>query len=71
MKPKMLHRKRGFLQGFLRGLNSCSEIFRSRPARDEQRLADDGMRRDWQSIGNDFRAVMPPHEYGATSPNDG
>jgi hypothetical protein len=70
MKPKMLHRKRGFLQGFLRGLNSCSEIFRTRArviSSDSPMMA---MQRDWQSIGNDFRAVMPPHEYGATSSSE-
>jgi hypothetical protein len=70
MKPKTLYRKRGFLQGFLRGLNSPREIFRTQEYATGMRSPMVSMQQDWQAIGDDFRSVMS-REYGGTnSSND-
>ena len=71
MKSKTVYRKRGFLQGFLRGLTSPGEIFRSREYATGLRSPMMSMRQDWEAIGDDFRTVMS-REYGGTTPsNDG
>jgi hypothetical protein len=67
MKSKTLYRKRGFLQGFLRGLNSPSEIFRSQVYGVRSPMMP--MEQEWKAIGDDFRSVMS-HEYGSTSSSD-
>jgi hypothetical protein len=70
MKSRILQRRRGFLQGFLRGLNSASEIFRSQEYATGMRSPMISMQQDWKAIGDDFRSVMS-HEYGGTtSTND-
>ena len=50
--------KRTFLNAFLRGLGSASEVTRilSVPLAQESDL--DKMRSDWTAIGNDFRTVI-------------
>jgi len=69
MKSKTLYRKRGFLQGFLRGLSSPSEIFRSQVYATGVRSPMMSMQQEWKAIGDDFRSVMS-HEYGGTSPSN-
>lgn len=69
MKSNTLYRKRGFLQGFLRGLNSPSEIFRSQVYATGVRSPMMSMQQEWEAIGDDFRSVMS-HEYGGTSSSD-
>ena len=51
-------RKHGFLQGFLRGLNSSVEIYQPYPHVATKRSPMASMRRDWEMIGGDFRSVM-------------
>jgi hypothetical protein len=69
MKSKTLYRRRGFLQGFLRGLNSSSELFRSQVYATGVRSSMMSMQQEWKAIGDDFRSVMS-HEYGGTSSSD-
>jgi hypothetical protein len=70
MMPKTVYRKRGFLQGFLRGLSSPCEIFRSQDYATGMRSPMMSMQEDWNAIGHDFRSVMS-REYGGTpSSND-
>jgi hypothetical protein len=66
MKSKTLYRKRSFLQGFLRGLSSASEIFRPQEYATQIRSPVMSMQQDWKAIGDDFRSVMS-REYGGTS----
>jgi hypothetical protein len=70
MKSRTLYRKRGFLKGFLRGLNSPSEIFRSQEYAPRMRSPMMSMQQDWKAIGDDFRSVMS-REYGGTSSSNG
>lgn len=69
MKIKAFHRKRGFLQGFLRGLNAPVEIYRPREYVTNTDSPTLSMRSDWERIGNDFRSVMS-REYGKTPSSD-
>jgi hypothetical protein len=70
MMSKTVYRKRGFLKGFLKGLNSPCEIFRSQDYAMGMRSPMMSMQQDWEAIGDDFRSVMS-HAYGGTpSSND-
>ncbi|MGH2449035.1 MAG: hypothetical protein ACRDFS_10610 [Chloroflexota bacterium] len=59
-------RKRSFLQGFLRGLNSAVEIYQPYLHVASKRSPMASMRREWEMIGGDFRSVMSRQHGDAT-----
>ena len=65
--PIVKVRVRSFWRGFLRGLASPGEVFRPPQIVILRRSDTEALRRDWEKIGGDFRAVMPHEHRDATA----
>lgn len=64
-----LRPSRAFMRGFARGLGSVAEIFQPRRSSRFSSMSDvEGLRRDWRSVGDDFRRVLA-REYANLSEN--
>jgi hypothetical protein len=48
----------GFLRGFLRGLNSTSEVFSPRRRTIRERSVSTSLQQDWETVGNCLHAVL-------------